>query len=252
MPPELLRDSICEGWVYHRRAAPEHRFRYRVWMLWLDVARLGQGPLRLLRRRLGLSPLGIAPKDFLDGNEDLLGAVGARLASHGYPAPARVFLLTQPRSWISGFNPVSFYFCVGQAGLDCILAEINNTPWDERHTYVLDARGQSGEFSFSFPKAFHVSPFMPMDLEYRWRFAIEPQAVKIAMGLFREGEETFNAGLRLSVVPMTRSRLFLGMARYPLQNVATLARIYWQALRLYFKRSRFYPHPDRAEEAPAS
>jgi DUF1365 family protein len=252
MPPELLCDGVCEGWVYHRRAAPAHHFRYRVWMLWLDVARLGRGPLRLLRRRLGLSPLAIAPQDYLDGARDLLGSVHARLARHGYPAPQHVFLLTQPRSWVSGFNPVSFYFCVGEAGLEFILADINNTPWDERHTYVLDARDQSGEFTFSFPKAFHVSPFMPMDLEYRWRFAIDREEVKISMGLFRDGEETFNAGLRLTVVPLTRGRLLRGMVRYPLQNVVTLARIYWQATRLYAKRSRFYPHPDRAEEAPAS
>lgn len=221
-------------------------------MVWLDVARLAEGPVRLLRRRFAFRPLGIAPKDFLDGDGDLLGAVGARLAAHGYPSPRRVFLLTQPRSWVSGFNPVSFYFCLGEAGLEFILADINNTPWDERFTYVLDARGQSGELEFSFPKAFHVSPFMPMELEYRWRFRIEAGELKISMALFSQGQQTFNAGLRLSMVPLSRSRLLRGMVRYPLQNVLTLARIYWQAARLYVKRSPFYPHPDRAEEVRAS
>ncbi len=109
-----------------------------------------------------------------------------------------------------------------------------------------------GELAFTFPKVFHVSPFMPMDLEYRWQFAIAGDEVKIAMALFREGEETFNAGLRLKVAPMTRGRLLRGAARFPLQNLVTLARIYWQAARLYLKRSPFYPHPDRAEEAPVS
>ena len=153
--------------------------------------------------------------------------------------------------------PIYVLDCFDEDGetLKTIVAEVNNTPWGERDTYVLPESmdvGRRGIKRFKPKKKMHVSPFMPMDLEYRWHFSIKADELKIAMGLFRKGEETFNAGLRLSVAPMTRSRLLRGMARYPLQNVVTLARIYWQALRLYLKRSRFYPHPDRAEEAPAS
>ena len=83
--------------------------------------------------------------------------------------------LTHLRQWGLCFNPVTFYFCEDPDGaLQAVVADVHNTPWNERHAYVLDARDQSGpDFRFEFDKAFHVSPFLPMDMRYDWRFRYE-------------------------------------------------------------------------------
>lgn len=264
----MLRNLACEGMVLHRRAEPlAHAFRYPVWMLWLDVDTLQEieGPLFSRRRRL--APLSVLPGDYpRDGAgegsggraPDIRGAVNARLASEGAPPADQVFLLTQPRSWGWLFNPVSFYFCYRAGGLTHVIAEITNTPWNEVHSYVLTASSAGGEtesggtdggaWEFVFPKRFHVSPFMPMDLEYRWRVKLEEDSIEIAMHLSREGREVFFAGLYLQPRPLTRSALRRGALRYPLQNLRTLARIYYQALYLRIRRAPFYAHPQRREE----
>lgn len=254
----MLLDRACEGWVVHRRLGPvPHEFRYPVWMLHVDVDHLeaGQTPLATtpwlsLQRRL--APLSLRQRDYPRGTAvsgDIRSRIGALLHSHGHPAADRVFLLTQPRSWGWLFNPVSFYFCFCQERLTSIVAEITNTPWDEVHHYVLDARRtERGECTFSFAKQFHVSPFMPMDLDYHWRFKLTDDQVQIAMRLTRGGEEQFFAGLYLQCVPLGAAALRRGALRYPWQNVRTLARIYWQAALLWWKGAPFHPHPASLKE----
>ena len=85
-------------------------------------------------------------------------------------------LLTHLRYFGYSFNPVSFYyvFDATDTRVETIVAEITNTPWKERHAYVLPvagaARAGGRAWRFSFEKQFHVSPFMPMDMRYDWRF----------------------------------------------------------------------------------
>lgn len=248
-------DRACEGWVVHRRMGPvRHEFRYPVWMLCADLDRLR--PAEVAERRLEpwlsvsrrLAPLKIRTGDFIAQDGSVLDAVNRMLARDGHPAAEQVLVLTQPRSWGVSFNPVNFYFCYAGDNLTFVLADINNTPWDEHHTYVLDARDQQGELSFRFPKAFHVSPFMPMDLEYQWRLRLDGDAVEIAMRLTRDGQELFFAGLYLRARVLDAAAARRGALAYPLQNARTLARIYWQALRLFLKRVPFFPHPQRTEE----
>lgn len=264
----MLHDRACEGWVVHRRAAPAaHTFRYPVWMLYADVDRLPAlpGPWFSARRRW--APLSLRPADLPRG-VDMDGAAAGKasggirarinqhLASHGLADADRVFVLTQPRSWGWLFNPVSFYFCYQHTTrgerLTHVLAEITNTPWDEVHIYVLRVQERRGELCFEFPKRFHVSPFLPMDLDYRWRVRVDDDAVEIAMNLTRAGEEVFFAGLYLHPEPVTAATLRRGALRYPLQNLRTLARIYWQAARLWWKRAPFHPHPASLKEVESS
>lgn len=248
-------DVACEGWVVHRRLHPmHHEFRYPVWMLCVDVDRLRRAeesrgrlaPWLSVARRL--SPLRLRPEDFIIHEGSVLDGVNRRLAVRGYPPADQVLVLTQPRSWGMFFNPVNFYLCYAAGRLAFVFADINNTPWDEHFAYVLDAREQEGELNFRFPKRFHVSPFMPMDVEYQWRFRLEGNALQIAMRLSREEQELFFAGLYLKPQPLDRAAVRRGALTYPLQNARTLARIYWQALRLYLKRAPFFPHPDRLQE----
>lgn len=241
-----LGNQICEGWVVHRRQSPAHEFSYRVGLLCLDVAEAPRS--RWLASKGRWAPLRFGPGEWLDGTADTLATVNHRLAKEGFPPCERVLALGQPRSLGWYFNPVCFYFCLGQTGVDYVIAEINNTPWDEKFSYVLDARSQQGELDFNFPKRFHVSPFLPMDMEYAWRIKLGDERTEIAMQVYREGIECFFAGLYLKNQPLSETGLRRAALRYPLQNLRTLARIYWQALRLYLKRTPFHPHPETVEE----
>jgi len=251
----MPRDLACQGWVVHRRAGgPEHEFRYPVWMLFADVDRLGKLGSAWFSHRRRFAPLSVREADYprpggTDAGSSIRDAVNRRLHQAGQTHADQVFLLTQPRSWGWLFNPVSFYFCYRDGALANVLAEITNTPWDEVHTYVLDTTGgRGGEIDVAFPKRFHVSPFLPMDIDYRWRIKLDGDEMQIAMRLFRGADEVFFAGLYLHGNPVSARSLRHGALAYPLQNVRTLLRIYWQAWRLWRRGAPFHPHPRTHEE----
>jgi len=252
----VLRDSACEGWVLHRRAPPvPHTFRYPVWMVCVDVDRLEDNASRWLSTRRRLAPLSLRAADFPRNasGAGIRHAVNQQLLAAGSACADQVFLLAQPRSWGWLFNPVSFYFCYRGGQLSSVVAEVTNTPWNEVHAYVLDAGGaQDADMEFQFPKRFHVSPFMPMDLDYHWRIRADQVAIEVAMRVLRDGQETFFAGLYLQPQPLTERTLRRGALTYPLQNARTLARIYWQAWRMWRKGAAFHAHPDRLEEVQST
>lgn len=254
----MLRNSACEGWVVHRRCAPQrHEFRYPVWMLLVDVDEPPRRRWPWLSLGSRVAPLSVRGCDYPRVREEgatLRDRINARLRREGCEAAERIFLLTQPRSWGWLFNPVSFYFCFRGVELVHVVAEITNTPWNEVHWYVLDAGDAgagAGDLTFTFPKRFHVSPFIPMAVDYHWRMKIERGQIEIAMRLTRGGEEVFFAGLYLQCLPAEARALRRGALHYPLQNLLTLGRIYAQAFRLWRKRTPFHPHP-RTQEAGSS
>jgi DUF1365 family protein len=155
-------------------------------------------------------------------------------------------LLTHLRYFGYCMNPVSFYYCFDSGGLELetIVAEITNTPWGERHQYVLPVRaGEKRLKRFEFDKDFHVSPFMPMDMQYRWCFSDPKQRVFIHMQNTRAGERLFDATLNLRRTPITPRALLQLLGIYPLMTLKVIAGIHWQAFRLWCKRTRVYEHP---------
>jgi len=126
-----------------------------------------------------------------------------------------------------------------------VVAEVTNTPWGERHYYVLDARNQpSGQtLLFDHSKGFHVSPFMPMDTHYHWRIQIPADRFALVIAVEEGGEELFSAGLRLQERPFTRAQLLRGFLLMPFTSLKVVAAIHWQALRLWLKSAPFHSHP---------
>jgi len=238
----VTASAIYEGTVRHRRFAERpHEFRYRLALAYVDLDEL------LPRGRL----VRFERSDYLgDPRIPLDEAVRALVAERTGNRPAGpIRVLTQLRSFGYCFNPVSFYYCFDEAGerVQTVVAEVTNTPWGERHAYVVERRGP-GILKGDSEKVLHVSPFMGMDHRYAWRVADPGPTLSVHIENRRDGELAFDATLSMRRRPMTRRTLAAVTARYPASTARVLALIYAHALRLKLKGVRVRPHPG---ESPA-
>ncbi|MDZ7643409.1 MAG: DUF1365 domain-containing protein [Woeseiaceae bacterium] len=249
-----MESCIFEGRVRHTRRTPaRHSFTYRIFLVYLD---LGELP-GLFSGRWFWSARRAAPARFR--REDHLGdpdvpldeAVRELVRSHtGVRPGGPIRSLTHLSYFGFCFNPVSFYYCFDLSGrrVETIVAEVTNTPWGERHCYVLPAgRGQRhGEtLRFQPHKEMHVSPFMPMDVDYDWSFTPPGERVSVFMANDRDGERVFDAAMRLERREISGRSLARVLVSYPLMTLRVMGAIHWQALRLWLKRCPVYPHPDK-------
>ena len=235
--------AIYTGTVSHARRVPRaHAFSYRMYMLYLDLDELP-----------GLGVRSFSRSDFLgDPSRDLASEVRDRVeAELGFRPEGPVRLLTNLRSLGYVFNPVSFYFCFDAGGetLRAVVAEITNTPWKERHAYVL-AGGPGGAFAV-FDKKFHVSPFFPMEQTYEWRLDVPGGRLRVEMVNREKGAEVFRAGIVAERVEWSQGALRRAAWMQPLMAWKVHAAIYWQALRLWVKGIPFHVHPAK-RAAPAA
>lgn len=146
------------------------------------------------------------------------------------------------------FNPVSFYYCYSTDGtrVEFIVAEVNNTPWGEQDIYVLTCRGDDrSAWRFSPTKKMHVSPFMPMDIDYDWVLAEPRERLSVFMANSRDGRRFFDATMRLERREISTRSLASVLIRFPLHTLKVIFAIHWQALRLWLKRCPVYRHPAR-------
>lgn len=146
------------------------------------------------------------------------------------------------------FNPLSLYYCFDRTGarVESIVAEVNNTPWGEQHVYVLDSSHNVGgprHHRYRLHKEIHVSPFMPMALAYDWRFSTPNGNLNVHMENFDPQGKLFDATLTLTRTPLCSSSLARVLLGYPLMTAKVTAAIYYQAARLWLKRTPLFAHP---------
>jgi uncharacterized protein len=256
-----LASAIYTGTVRHRRHAPHaHAFSYRMAMLYLDLAELDQilGP-RWLWSNGRRNVAEFRRSDYL-GNPDhaLDDAVRMRVAeTMGRVPEGPIRLLTHLRYFGHSFNPVSFYYCFEADGttLDVVVAEITNTPWKQRHAYILPVAGaerQAKSLTWRFAKEFHVSPFMAMEHDYHWRLTEPDELLLIHMDVMRReanAKREFDATLTLHRKPVNASSLASTLLRFPLMTTRIVGAIHWQALRLWMCGNPVHDHPDNEKTA---
>ena len=246
-----LHSALYQGWVQHRRAAPKHDFKYPIFMAYLDLDEIdtafSRHPLWSKERWNAVS---FRRSDYMTGEENLRDTVRKRIAREGIEPPlGAVRMLTHLRYFGYCFNPVTFYFCFSAEGcLEVIVAEITNTPWDERFSYVLDVRqtqAKGKSYTFEFQKDFHVSPFLDMHYRYRWTFTDPGKHLVVHMKNLDGEQVDFDATLSLDHRPMNRLEMGKVITAYPLMTLKVVTAIYWQAFVLWVKRAQFFTHPSK-------
>jgi DUF1365 family protein len=252
-----VESCLYEGVVRHRRLRPvEHAFVKRLFMVYLDLDELPE----VFRGRWLWSATRRAPVWFR--RADHLGDPAVPLAQAvrdlveartGRRPAGPIRLLTNLRTFGYGFNPVSLYYCFdpGGGGVEAVVAEVSNTPWNERHCYVLaSADGATRPLQrFETAKEFHVSPFMGMRQRYRWALLRPGRQLAVHIANVEDGAAVFDASLVLSRREITGGSLARALLRYPWMTAQVIAGIYWQAWRLRQKGAPVHPHPGETEAA---
>ena len=247
-----MKSCIYKGRVKHFRKQPvEHGFDYSVFMMFVDLEEVDSVFDRFLlwsARRPALAWF---------NRKDHAGNPSTPLAEHirnlvqektGRKPEGRVCLLTNFRYFGYCFNPISVYYCYDKAGkLTDVVFEVTNTPWKERHCYVLaqeDNRAAKG-FSYQFDKKMHVSPFMDMHMSYTARLSEPGESLFVGMKNVRNGKSVFSAQLGLERQPINSANLAKTLGSDPFITLRVITLIHWQALKLWLKKVPLVPHPDK-------
>jgi DUF1365 family protein len=248
--------AVYEGTARHRRLTPVVReFSPRLFLAYLDVDALPGSLDRLpgwSARHKAL--VHFRRRDFFDGRAGSLGEAVRDLVEErlGRRPDGSVFLLAHLRTFGWLFNPLSVYYCWSAAGgaLDALVLEVTNTPWGDRHWYVIDARTDPAAHLMS--KAMPVSPFLPNDVDYQVSWTAPGDTLHLDIAVVRAGETIFMAGLALRRRVLDRRQSLGVLLRHPALPLRVTLAIYRQAVALFLSGVPVYRHPSRpAQEIPA-
>lgn len=258
--------AIYSGKVRHRRFSPkQHAFEYDVFMMYLDTREIED--IFSLSRFWSLkhfAPAQFKRTDFhidkghinqahIDKNqlaqnslpsidESVRNSVASTL---GKRPTGPIRMLVNLRYWGVNMNPISTYYCFDDSGekLIAILAEVHNTPWNERHAYVLTGEDFAHKQDVNFPKAFHVSPFNPLEMDYRWHSTTPNKTLALHLENWQKNQKVMDATMTLAREEISTRALNKILIRFPWMTVKVISAIYWQALKLWWKGVPIFNHP---------
>lgn len=247
-----MLSCIYKGRVKHRRLKPFHQFSYGLFMLYLD---LDEMPM-LLKQGIGPGKRFFSPASFL--RKDHLGNPAIPLAEAvrnlvkertGASPVGPIRMLTLLRNFGCYFCPLCLYYCFDPDGKTVrqIVGEVTNTPWLQKHWYVLwegNRKGPSTDLCFAHSKDFHVSPFMDMNMRYEWSLNSPGHDLNVSLASCVEDRPIFEVSLVLKRHELSRNSMALALWRYPWMSARVIQGIYWQALHLWRKKCKFYGHPN--------
>lgn len=253
-----MHSSIFSGQVSHWRTLPvEHAFRYRVFMMYLDLSELGEvfsGRWFWSAKRPAIARL--RRSNYFGDRDTALDVSVRNLVEErtGTRPQGPVRLLTNLSYFGYTFNPLSIYYCFDQSDqrVETIVAEVSNTPWGERHCYVLTDDINTGNEEarrFTIGKEMHVSPFIGMDVRYEW--LLTPPSDRLVVRISNLGRDTkfFGATLNLKRTEISGWSLARVLVVYPFMTLKVIAAIHWQALKLWLKGCPVVQHPGKSSPA---
>lgn len=242
--------AVYQGEVGHLRVSPrKHGFSYPLAHYWLDCHELTKASLEargIKYQRFGA--LSYRRKDYLAGADSVFQAVSDKVKLLGGDLTlTNVFILTPLANWGVYFSPLTLYYCFDADNNFCyLLAEVTNTPWNERHYYLQTISGSQQRYRHD--KAFHVSPFNPINMQYHWQITSPDDNLLCSIRNTLDDKPIFSAWIKLQRQELTASWKRNWLIRNPWQNVQVVLRIYWHALKLFFKGIPVHAHPKTKEK----
>ena len=247
-----LGNYIYKGTIRHRRFTPfDHFFTYPLFMAYFDISKIDDMLTKSWLWNVNKPSLISFYRNDYHGNvnQSLDEAVRNTVREKtGKILKGPIRILAHLRYFGYCFNPVSFYYCFDKNDqeVELIMAEVTNTPWQERYTYFIWIKAQGkDDFSASLDKRLHVSPFWGMDHDYEWFFTSPKDFLTINMKNFKSNHKVFDATLILKRAPLNLKNLALHLLRFPFITFLVVFRIHWQALKLWFKGASFFTHPNK-------
>ena len=240
-------EGIYSGKVTHERFMPTHNFfSYKYSMIMIDLDKMQSFFNKSILWSYEKINFGsFYQKDYFKKTNTLKKDVLRFLRKNEIEGIDKVYLLTTPRILGLCYNPVSFYFCYQEGELQAVISDINNTPWNQKFAYLHKWQTNSTMQTFEFNKEFHISPFMPMNIFYKWSFNKPTDMIIITMNNYENGNHLFNATMKLKKKALSSRSLNKIFIAIPLIPIQTLTKIYWNALKLWVKKTPFYKHPKK-------
>jgi uncharacterized protein len=242
-----MENALYRGELLHSRILPvKHTFKYGHACVFADIESVQHiadiSPLVSVEKPNLLS---FYRQDFLPSGRPLYEEVCGRIAEQtGKAFTGKVYLLANWRTCGVTMNPLSLFYCFDDDdALQYVVGEVHNTPWGERHVYVLVL----ADTPLTSEKHFHVSPFMPMDLHYAWGIETPGRKLNVSIDVDQQGKKLFTVMMKLNAQPVTKNSLLRMIARFPVMALRTLMLIYYQAFRLWLKRVPVFRHPGKME-----
>lgn len=247
----MFESLIFTGRIRHRRFRPKrHQFSYKLFMFCFDIGNLFNSFKGIKQFSVEkFNWFSFRRKNYLSHPEIPLDEYARQLVVakfNTYPK-GKIYLLTHLSCLGYCFNPISLYFIFDETTqqLDYLILEVTNTPWGEKHNYVLKSsdKPENEVYQYHFQKELHVSPFMAMNYEYRFNLKLNKQKIIVHMENHVDGEKDFDATLMLKASAQKERSLKSVLRHYPLITYKVAAAIYWQALKLWMKGVPFHSHP---------